>query len=435
MMRLPSTDRAFSRRTGGGQRGVALLLVLIMIVLMTAFVSEFNFTSRTKIISSMHMRDDAKAEYLAKSGIRIYGVLLIFGQQIAGNQMVAGMLSGLGINLDGASMICKNIPFLDTAMLRFLKGMAGPNIGDEEEEGLMALMGFGGDSESAPIRGEVDYEGEDEFTVRRGWLDFDGDFKVDCTDESARIDVNGFSKATWAQLPIEQHPIGLMLNGLFRAEQYDPLFEERLKMDRWELIGNIKDFIDSDDQRSGFFGGDEGSLYDDFEPRYRPRNKQLDTLDELNFVAGVTDEVYQTFNNALSVHPKSYKINVNAAPTHVLAAVMRAFADPMVANQTIQTKAMAMSLIRVWSPFRNADAFLQMMEGPTPDIFAGMLPLDPVPIQPEMRNTLKTLLGTDSRVFKLTSTGYLGDSERVIEATIRVDKRRAKMVFLDWKEH
>ena len=112
------------QRHPGDQRGMALLLALVLIVMITAFVAEFNYSARVKILSASHARDDTKAYYLAKSGIRTYGLVLVVGRQMTGQRMVLDMLASVGLSLDGAGMVCRSIPFLDTAMLRFLTGAA-----------------------------------------------------------------------------------------------------------------------------------------------------------------------------------------------------------------------------------------------------------------------------------------------------------------------
>ena len=216
----------------GEERGMALLLAIVMIVMITAFVAEFNYSARTKIIGAYHARDDARSYYLAKSGTRLYGLLLIVGAQLDGNQMAAQILAMLPFQLDGAAMVCRSLPFLDTAMLKYLVG-AGGSLDDQETEGLSDLFsGDGGEGEGS--RGFIDESGDVATSgpPRRGLLDFEGDFKVECSDESARINLNGFGNQSWLSRTIDQHPIGQLMFGLMAPPEYDPLCEERLKIDR-----------------------------------------------------------------------------------------------------------------------------------------------------------------------------------------------------------
>ena len=74
-MKMRLTPRRRADRSGrspdratGKERGVALLMSLIMVVLLTAFVAEFNYSARVRILSAAHAEEDAKATMLAESG-------------------------------------------------------------------------------------------------------------------------------------------------------------------------------------------------------------------------------------------------------------------------------------------------------------------------------------------------------------------------------
>ncbi len=392
---------------------MALLMGLIMVVLISAFVTDFNYSSRVGIITSTHYRDEVKATRLAQSGVRIYGMLLVLGRQVSKAPMVSGMLSSLGLNIDGASMVCKSIPFLDTAMLRYLTSIGNGMMSEQEEDGLLNLMGLPGGGEAkegaVPVRGSTDKNGDrDRPTVRRSLLDFEGDFKVECSDETSRIDLNGFASAAWAGLTLQQHPTALMLYGQMAGEEFDPLFEERLKMDRWELIGNIRDWIDVDSQRGGLWGGDEDALYDDYIPRYRSKNSRLDTLAEVRLVHGVTDEVWALFSPAWSIHTKNFRVNVNTASPQMIQAILRGFTDPLiVTDQLLAEKIPELMIERIFLPYTKANDFLARAKS------KGI-------VFNQNESRIKPLLTTDSRVFRLTSTGYVNESTRRIEMIMRV---------------
>jgi type II secretory pathway component PulK len=428
------------------RRGIALILALVMVVLMTAFAVEFNYNTHVQNLSAYHYRDSTRSYYLAKGGLRIYGMLLIFGRQLEGNQMIAAMIQQFGLNIDGAAMLCRSVPFLDTAMLRYLTGTGG-SVDDEEKEGLMGLLGLGGDESDETItppplpsasdqaaardrreraereRGYID-ETDEGGSERRRLMDFEGDFKVDCADESSKVDINGFSSNTWASRPLEQHPTAMMLFGMMSPEEYDPLFEERLKMDRWELIANIKDWVDPDTQRSGLWGGDEDSLYDDFDPRYRSKNTRFDSLEELRLVAGVNDEVYETWAPSLSVHTKNYKVNVNSASPQMIRSLIRAFTDPMlVPDIRLDTEVVPLLIAErmfLPGPFRNGTDFINRVKA------KGIV------FDPAAEQALKGLVTTKSRVFRLTATGYVNESTSTIETTIRVNSSSIRT--LEWRE-
>jgi general secretion pathway protein K len=420
LRRIHDPSRSDEQREEG-RKGMALILALVMVALVTAFIAEFNYSARVKILSASHARDDAKAYYLAKGGLRMYELLLIIGRSSASNPMFSQMLATLGMSVDGAAMVCRSIPFLDTAMLRFLAG-AGGSISEDEEEGLMGVLGFGGDD---PDRGKFDNTeaGQGQEGLRRDLLAFEGDFKIDCSDESSKIDLNGFASAHRMALPLQNHPTAAMLYGLMVPPEYDPLFEERLKMDRWELIGNIRDWVDADSQRTGNFGGDEDGLYDDFEPRYHSKNAKFDSLEELRLVAGVNDEVFTTFSPAISVHTDNIKINVNAANPTTIRALIAAYADPLLVTWFQIDQAMPALMFG-----------LKFMPGPArnPNDFVNRVKAQGIALRPELEATFRDSITTDSKAFRLSATGYVGDSARTITETVRVGRVATKV--LEWKE-
>jgi len=426
MIRRPTPDSARSRP----QRGIALILAMLMIVVMTAMSMEFNYNSYVDNLSSYHYKDDTRAHYLAKSGVRTYGLMLVFARQLSSNSIASGMLQSFGINIDGPDMMCRSLPFLDTAMLRALQNFGGGSLDDEEKSGLLGLVGLGGDDEkpgTPPIRarGATDELDEEQEGLRRKLLEFEGDFKVDCADESSKIDLNGFANTRWAALPIDQHPTAQMIYGLLAPPEYNPLFEDRLKMDRWELIGNIRDWVDIDDQRSGIWGGDENSIYNNFEPRYRAKNAPFDSVEELRMVAGVTDEVWSTFGSAFSIHTRNFKINVNAADAAMIRALIRAYTDPTLVNdQMLDNEVIPLLMAErmfLPGPFRSSGDFINRVKSKGIAF-----------VSPEAEQQLKGLLSTDSKVFLLSSTGYVNESTRTIDTVIRVSSNGVS--YLDWKE-
>jgi len=53
----------------GDQRGIALLLTLVVLVLLTAVIVEFDYGAKVNLITAGNFRDDIQATYLAKSGV------------------------------------------------------------------------------------------------------------------------------------------------------------------------------------------------------------------------------------------------------------------------------------------------------------------------------------------------------------------------------
>ncbi|MBI3596602.1 MAG: type II secretion system minor pseudopilin GspK [Nitrospirae bacterium] len=53
----------------GNERGIALLLTLVILVLLTAVIVEFDYGAKVNLITAGNFRDEVQAIYLAKSGV------------------------------------------------------------------------------------------------------------------------------------------------------------------------------------------------------------------------------------------------------------------------------------------------------------------------------------------------------------------------------
>ena len=77
-----------------------------------------------------------------------------------------------------------------------------------------------------------------------------------------------------------ESPTAQRLFALMGGEENDEWFMER-NIDRWEVIGNLKDWVDVDNLRSGGLGGDEDGLYNRLDDPYLTKNAKFDTLEEI----------------------------------------------------------------------------------------------------------------------------------------------------------
>src|SRR5437879_4146220 len=93
-----------TRRTGrsgrgagaGSARGVALILVLTTIAILTSIGVDFSYSSRVSLRLAENARDELRAYYLARSAVNLSRLLLHFQKQVdqMGGQ-VASAVSGL----------------------------------------------------------------------------------------------------------------------------------------------------------------------------------------------------------------------------------------------------------------------------------------------------------------------------------------------------
>jgi len=404
------------RRRGSwkGQRGIALVMCVAMVVFLTAFIVEFAYQSRVQYLQGANYRDSVRAVYLAKSGIRIYTLFMAFTSQIASNPLVQQMLGNFGVN--ATENLWQQLPWIDTAFLRM--ALAG-GIDDMEDEQLMALQ-------SGPQDFEFDEEMEeridraiakDSTALTRSFLDFEGDFRSEINDEDGKININSLADVTTEDIRL--NPMALAIYGLMADERFDEMFDVRNEYDRWETIGNIKDFIDTDGMRSSFLGGYEDSLYDDNDlwgREFEPKNIKFDALDEVQLVAGVNDEIYETFGPYWTVYG-SNKVNITTCNPRVLYGLIRAFTDYSVSDQVIQEIVGELQVMRLLGML-TTESFMSTIQG------KGITLTD--------QSGLQGLIKTNSRVFTISSTGYVGDVESTVEVVMSFDGGRFKTYA--WKE-
>ena len=63
---------------GKNNRGVALIIVLLVTALLIALIFEFAYGTRISLRSSVNFRDSERAYYLARSGVKFAGLLLSY---------------------------------------------------------------------------------------------------------------------------------------------------------------------------------------------------------------------------------------------------------------------------------------------------------------------------------------------------------------------
>jgi general secretion pathway protein K len=89
-----------------------------------------------------------------------------------------------------------------------------------------------------------------------------------------------------------------------------------------ELIDAIQDWLDPDDQVSGF-GGAEADFYRDLDPPYPVTNGPMTSVSELSLIKGMTPELYQKLLPLVIALPRGEKMNVNTLKPEILRGLNR----------------------------------------------------------------------------------------------------------------
>jgi hypothetical protein len=266
-----------------GRRGVALLIVMIGLTLMAVTVLEFHENARSKLALAVNARDEVRAYYAARSSMNLTRLALKFQYELADT----GGLIGQAVERSNFQLWQYLPLFLPT----FFTGEITSPVGslDLEETGAVGFGEFAG-SADPPI----------------------------VVPEEGKLNLNAFSQ------PILEMEVLLELCSLFAPPQYDPLFSESpgdpLRPTRGELIGAIIDYVDPDEdmitldencqvQSAGL--GAEDRRYEEL--GYKSKNEAFVTLDEVLAVAGMNEQILDTFRDNLTVYAVSDRFFVNLA--------------------------------------------------------------------------------------------------------------------------
>ena len=155
----------------------------------------------------------------------------------------------------------------------------------------------------------------------------EGRFELKVSDHSGRIQINKLVKEDGKSYNDNQKGL------LTRFLQSFGLENEEVV----NIVDAIKDWIDADDDVTGF-GGAENSYYQGLERPYSCKDAPVEFLEELLLVRGITRELFygtkgkSGIASYLSPHGDDGKININTAHRLVLRALSDEIDDDMVEN-------------------------------------------------------------------------------------------------------
>lgn len=385
---------ALTRARGARRRhrrsGVALLVVMTTITILTVIVTELSYTARVRFLVAAHERERAQAYWISQTGINFYRLILTTNKQMEGNSALAGISASMGVNLgDG---LWQMLPFFNTGLLRMVFA-GGGDVDDVDEEELDEFKKTGAVSEEVE---EASREGG--LFSDRNFLDFEGDFSAEVKDEDSKLNLSLLGATTGS---IQESAIGQQLYGLMSGEEHDQWFRDK-DIDRWEIIANLKDWVDADGDRSGTSGGYEDALYNNLESPYLSKNAPLDTFDEIRLVEGWQDDVMDRFGDQLTIHGVG-KVNVNTASDEVLTALIKAYVSPPPSD---------FECLRALEQIREYMLLTNFKDGKD---FAQYLTTQGYTVSDQLAGQL----GDSSKTFKVTSTGMVGSS--VVTTTAIID--------------
>ncbi|MBS2024351.1 MAG: general secretion pathway protein GspK [Deltaproteobacteria bacterium] len=454
--------RKLSRNSRGGSiapaRGVALILVLTTLAILTSIGVDFSYSTRVNLKLAENLRDETRAYYLARSAINLSRLILHFQKQLdtVGGQATAGLQNALkalqpqtGANTGvlpgtpGATGSSGSLGIRLWELIPVNSNAFGMFLGGGLPDGIDKAA-LGADSDRPRDR---DQDRKNERPQGAPPLSaplssfgaFDGSYDAKITDENSRINV-----AALGGLGSQTSAPYLQLTAMMADPKYDFLFNEpdanRDRVRREDVIIALKDWMDEDETGSGidptnriapFVAGfsDENGNYSRYTPRYKAKNARPDSLDELYMVYGVNDRFMTAFGDRLTVWPDiNSKLNVNTNDqlqmmTNILIAAQNP-TDPALRNPALlRTILQEIQLRKMFSFF-----------GLTAQDFVSILKANGVLLRRDLDTPagIANVFGDSVDTFRIVATGHVGSVDKKVMAIIRTDDLLGKLLY--WKE-
>ena len=423
------TERPRARRGRAAgfrsRRGVALILVLTTVAILSSIAVEFGYQSRVSLRLAENSRDELRAYYLARSAVNLSRLLLHFQKQVdqLGGQIGAGISQILG-GQPGRPPPPGGTPQLPGTAPASNLGIRLWEILPIDSNAMPALLGGGDLSALGAPAPDLYGQPPPQDETRRPQIagpplhsfgGFEGAFKARIVDENSRINVralDGLGLVPMAALT--------QLRAMMNDPKYDFIFDEddanRDRVRRDDVILALKDWIDLDETGTAldptnpsnpFVNGfsDENSAYDRYVPRYKAKNAPLDSLEELYMVRGVNDRFMAAFGDRLTVWlDVNAKLNINTNdPLQMLTNILSAAANP---NDPKLRDPRLLAIILQEIQVRKMFSFL----GLSAQDFVGILKANGIRVNPVLENTSNpgNFLASTSDTFRITATGRVG---------------------------
>ena len=451
-MKSPQHQKA--RRAGArrdarkerSQRGVALIIAVVAITILTVVATEFAYNTRVDLQLAANQRDELQATYMARSGISLSRLLLRFQKQVDQTPIpnIGGMLSQLTGAAGGgapaaggqqpASSLNLQLWKLARVDCHMLKGLEAGGLKDDEDEEKSDAPPPLEDEEGEPS-GELALGPE-----RRSFGSFAGCFLATMQDEEEKLNLHRLNAGSGDALPTV-----LRLTDLLGDKRFEFLFSREdangVRVNSQDVILAIKDWVDEDQVQSalnvndpvnplsaGF--SDENSPYSRYDPRYEAKNARFDSMDELYRVHGVSDRFMAAFRDRLTVYPDvNSKPNVNTDDPMMMYMAILSAADPARPDPRLRDPVFVQEVI---TRIRAARAFSFMGMGVAD--FVTAIEAAGIAVNPTLKANVagNRLLGDKSNTFSIKSVGEAGSVQKTITAVIKLDTGLGQLLY--WRE-
>jgi general secretion pathway protein K len=292
------------RKRQAKKRGIALIMVLGTLAVLTVMLAEFQMDISATVASATAERDGVQAEYMARSAVNLSRLLIA---------MEPTMRQGIAPLFAFMKRSPPQLPVWEFAD-RLLSAFNDKSNSESFAKAVGADLGTG---KNLGMPG--------------------GSFELVIVDEDSKINVN-----LGASNDIAHIRLAKQLMGLTSPPQYNSLFEQRDPTgtfhDRLAICSAMLDWADMDEQafscdlsaNASSGSAVEDAYYQLLAKPYRRKNAPYDSLAELHMVRGVGDDFWSTFVDPDPKNPQKRvltvwgqgTVNVNSANAQTLLGVI-----------------------------------------------------------------------------------------------------------------
>lgn len=404
------------------QKGIALLLVLSTIMLLSTLVVEFAYQTNVTYNISMNEEEKMQSYYMALSAINFSRVVIKYNKEA--QQLVAQAAQKLGKNIQ-VKPLYEMIP-INSALIRALTQGGSGGEGSAETPPPEGEAPEADSKEAMLAAAKQSLSGLNE-KAAESFLNFQGDFAAKINSLDARIPLNAFYLLTPTQPEYDRLKYTLMF--LLRQKNYENFFKDKNR-ETQDLTNHIVDYIDKNDSVNDFGGSERGSEISAYAgSQLKAKNAKAFTVDELIFVPGMTDDILQELKKDVTVYKTDYKINACSASDELLRAMILAFSqnrtdmEPLREDNQERLKN-AVTKVREKCPDTAAMATaLNEVLGVTaatptpPPVASPGSPSSPPPPPPgapapsAASSGFASMLTSDENLFEIEATGTVGNAE------------------------
>jgi len=292
------------------KKGIALLLVLSSLVILTTAIVQFAYTEHINYQLAVNAKERLQAYYLARSAVQFSKVMLVAQKQAETEKAKFGAAAE-GYDFEP---IYKQYPLSSELMKQAISGELNQLLDDSQGSEETDDTADAGDEdkkdeeEDRPIGDIMDMDAGDSIKVSdaaKEFTNFKGEFLAEISEENAKYDLNKVASLVSTSPSYDQRK--KLLQALLMQEKYKDLFENQAQ-DSEALVHALADWVDQNDTVNEYENIQRGSE-DSGDKDYPVKNGKMLTLSEVRLVKGMNDDIFGKLKDFVTVYSGSDKIN------------------------------------------------------------------------------------------------------------------------------